>query len=150
MVTNVSVVVLKYFVHLVTKVTNVHMVTFVTMVIRFTIVYWLLWGVLPSVVCLSVIVKPRIWGGLGPLGSVEPLEKKKKNLWWNSIVQRAFKKLASCHCMKLQWIALPLSYKTNWLTDSLTDKLTYWLTVLDLRFSRQCMWRLLSFLDLTP
>ena len=30
-------------------------------------------GVLPSVVCLSVIVKPR-WGGPGPLGAVPPRE----------------------------------------------------------------------------
>jgi hypothetical protein len=33
-------------------------------------------GVLPSVMCLSVIVKTRKWGGLGPQGAVEPLEKK--------------------------------------------------------------------------
>jgi hypothetical protein len=29
-------------------------------------------GVLPSVVCLSVIVKPVQWGGPGPLGAVAP------------------------------------------------------------------------------
>ena len=29
-------------------------------------------GILPSVVCLRVIVKNRQWGGLGPLGAVEP------------------------------------------------------------------------------
>jgi hypothetical protein len=29
-------------------------------------------GVLPSVVCLSMIVKPGEWGGPGPLGTVEP------------------------------------------------------------------------------
>jgi hypothetical protein len=28
-------------------------------------------GLLPTVVCLSVIVKHRIWGGPGPLGAVE-------------------------------------------------------------------------------
>jgi hypothetical protein len=33
-------------------------------------------GVLPSVVCLNVIVKPRKWGGLGPLGAVAPWRKK--------------------------------------------------------------------------
>ena len=33
------------------------------------------WGVLLSVVCLSVIVKPRQWGGPGPLGAVEPFKK---------------------------------------------------------------------------
>ena len=27
-------------------------------------------------VCPSVIVKPRQWGGPGPLGAVEPWEKK--------------------------------------------------------------------------
>jgi len=27
-------------------------------------------GVLPNVMCLSMIVKPRQWGGLGPLGAV--------------------------------------------------------------------------------
>jgi hypothetical protein len=32
-------------------------------------------GVLPSVVCLCVIVKPRQWRGLGPLGAVEPWKK---------------------------------------------------------------------------
>jgi hypothetical protein len=31
-------------------------------------------GVLPSVVCLSVIVKPRKCGGPGPLGAVDPSE----------------------------------------------------------------------------
>ena len=34
-------------------------------------------GFLPSVVCLSVIVKPRYWGGPGPLGAVAPLGGKK-------------------------------------------------------------------------
>ena len=29
-------------------------------------------GVLPSVVCLSVIVRPRQWGSPDPLGTVEP------------------------------------------------------------------------------
>jgi len=38
-------------------------------------------GVLPSVVCLSVIVKPRQWGGPGPLGSVVP--------WRKSLLTRA-------------------------------------------------------------
>jgi hypothetical protein len=33
-------------------------------------------GVLPIVMCLSVIVKPRQRGDLGPQGAVEPLEKK--------------------------------------------------------------------------
>jgi hypothetical protein len=33
--------------------------------------------VLPSVVCPSVIVKPRQWGGSGPLGSVMPWQKNK-------------------------------------------------------------------------
>jgi hypothetical protein len=33
-------------------------------------------GVLPSVVCLSVIVKPRSGGGPGPLGAVAPLERE--------------------------------------------------------------------------
>jgi len=32
-------------------------------------------GVLQSVVGLSVIVKPRLWGGPGPLGDVAPGEK---------------------------------------------------------------------------
>jgi hypothetical protein len=32
-------------------------------------------GVLPSVVCLSLIVKPRQWGGPGPLGAVAPYKK---------------------------------------------------------------------------
>ena len=33
-------------------------------------------GVLPSVVCLSVIVKPRQWGGHGPLKAVAPWKKE--------------------------------------------------------------------------
>jgi hypothetical protein len=33
-------------------------------------------GVRPSVVCLSVIVKPRQWGGPGPLGAVAPWKMK--------------------------------------------------------------------------
>jgi hypothetical protein len=33
-------------------------------------------GVLPSVVCLSVIVKPQQRGGPGPLGAVAPWTKK--------------------------------------------------------------------------
>jgi hypothetical protein len=33
-------------------------------------------GALPSVVCLSVIVNPWQWGGLGPLGAVAPRKKK--------------------------------------------------------------------------
>jgi hypothetical protein len=37
-------------------------------------------AVLPSVVCLSVIVKCRQWRGLGSLGAVEALEKIKKNV----------------------------------------------------------------------
>jgi hypothetical protein len=32
-------------------------------------------GVLPSVACLNVIVKPRQWGGPGPVGSVVPWRK---------------------------------------------------------------------------
>jgi hypothetical protein len=31
-------------------------------------------GVIPSVVCLSMIVNPRQLGGRGPLGAVEPWE----------------------------------------------------------------------------
>jgi hypothetical protein len=34
-------------------------------------------GVLPSVVCLSVIVKPRQRGGPGPLGAVAPWKKER-------------------------------------------------------------------------
>jgi hypothetical protein len=33
------------------------------------------WSVLPSVVCLSVIVEPSYWGGPGPLGAVAPLKR---------------------------------------------------------------------------
>jgi len=33
-------------------------------------------GVLPIVVCLSVISKPQKWGGPGPLGAVAPWKKK--------------------------------------------------------------------------
>jgi hypothetical protein len=33
-------------------------------------------GVVPSVVCLSVIVKHRKWGGCGPLGAVAPCKIK--------------------------------------------------------------------------
>ena len=33
-------------------------------------------GILPSVLCLSVIVKPRQWGGPGPVRSSAPLKKK--------------------------------------------------------------------------
>jgi hypothetical protein len=32
-------------------------------------------GVLPRVVCPSVMVKPRQWGSPVPLGAVEPLQK---------------------------------------------------------------------------
>ena len=37
-------------------------------------------GVLPTVVCLSVIVRPRNWGNPGPLGAVVNLKKKKQTL----------------------------------------------------------------------
>jgi hypothetical protein len=39
-------------------------------------------GVLPSVVCLSVIVKPPQWGGSGPLRAVTPWKKKLDTTGW--------------------------------------------------------------------
>jgi hypothetical protein len=39
-------------------------------------------GVLPSVVCLNLCSRNlEKWGGLGPQGAVEPLEKK-NSIWW--------------------------------------------------------------------
>jgi len=42
-------------------------------------------GVLPSVVCLSVIMNPRQLGGLGPLEAVAPRQKK-KHVFTNVVV----------------------------------------------------------------
>jgi hypothetical protein len=44
-------------------------------------------GVLPSVVCLSVIVKPRQWGGPGPLGVVAPGWGDEKSQWRRSDIR---------------------------------------------------------------
>jgi hypothetical protein len=40
-------------------------------------------GVLPSVVCLSVIAKPRQLGGPGPIGAVAPVEGEKSPVYMN-------------------------------------------------------------------
>jgi len=51
---------------------------------------------LPSVVCLSVIVKPRYWGGPGPLGAVEPWKESIiiciwVNEWVNAVLIKIIK-----------------------------------------------------------
>ena len=48
--------------------------------------------VLPSVVCLSVIVKPRWWGGLGPLRAVAPWDSQR----WVWRYRRAFWVVVLC------------------------------------------------------
>jgi len=44
------------------------------------------WGVLPSVVCLSVIVKPQQLGGPNPLGDRRAMEKQVQDVQLQSLV----------------------------------------------------------------
>jgi len=58
-------------------------------------------GVLPSVVLLNVIVKPRHWGGSGPLGGCRIIKKKKcrivprKDVWGTGAIDPLIFKLES-------------------------------------------------------